>query len=322
MHKIYDQWPVIAKQSYESSKDAMDFKNIDHVVFSGMGGSGTIGDIFSSILSKSNIHTCVVKGYHLPTKVDRNTLVIATSVSGNTTETLTVLKSASKLDCKTVAFSAGGKMQQFCTKNKIPYKKLEFLHSPRASLSVFLYSILGFLGPMFNIKTKDVAESLSSLETLQKTINSSNLKNSNPSLNLAGWISGIPLIYYPWGLQAAAVRFKNSLQENSKTHAMAEDVIEACHNGIVSWEKKSNVKPILLEGQDDYVKTKDRWKILKEYFEKNSIDYKEILSVKGSILSKLIHLIYLLDYSTIYLAVLSKIDPSTIKSIDYVKKRL
>jgi len=52
----------------------------------------------------------------------------------------------------------------------------------------------------------------------------------------------IPLIYYPYGLQAAAIRFKNSLQENSKIHVISEDVIETCHNGIVSWESKSNVK--------------------------------------------------------------------------------
>jgi len=61
---------------------------------------------------------------------------------------------------------------------------------------------------------------------------------------------------------------------------------------------------------------------LKEYFEKNKIEYREVLSVKGSILSKLINLIYLLDYSTIFYAVISGIDPSPIKSINYVKKMM
>ena len=103
-----------------------------------------------------------------------------------------------------------------------------------------------------------------------------------------------------FGLQAAAIRFKNSLQENAKFHAMAEDVLEASHNGIVSWERSSDVKPVLITGEDDYIKTKERWKILKEYFKINNIEYREILSVNGSILSKLINLIYLLDYSTIY----------------------
>ena len=103
---------------------------------------------------------------------------------------------------------------------------------------------------------------------------------------------------------------------------MAENVIEACHNGIVSWEKPSHVQPILLEGVDDYTKTKERWRILKDYFVENNIDYKEVLSVKGNILSKLINLIYFLDYSTIYRAILSETDPSPVKSIDFVKHRL
>ncbi len=105
-------------------------------------------------------------------------------------------------------------------------------------------------------------------------------------------------------------------------HAITEDVMEACHNGIVSWDKPSVVKPILIQGVDDYIKTKERWKILKEFFEVKEIDYKEIYSVKGSILSKLINLIYLLDYATIYRSILSETDPTPIDAIDFIKKRL
>ena len=130
------------------------------------------------------------------------------------------------------------------------------------------------------------------------------------------------IVYYPWGLNAVAIRFKNSLQENAKLHALAEDVIEACHNGIVSWEKPSTVQPILIQGKDDYFKTKERWEILKGFFNEKKISYKEVYSVKGNILSKLVNLIYLIDYSTIYLAILSKIDPSPIHSIEYVKNKL
>lgn len=321
MHKVYDKWANMAKISYESNKDVADFKNIDHVIFSGMGGSGTIGDIFSSILSKSDLHTRVVKGYHLPNTVDRNTLVVAVSISGNTAETLTVLESCSKLDCKTVAFSSGGKMMEYCTKNMIQHKKVELTHSPRASLPSFLFTMLSFFEPLFNIKHEDVMESIRYLENLQGQISSSNLTLTNTSLDLAKWISGIPAIYYPWGLRPAAIRFKNSLQENAKIHAMAEDVVEVSHNGIVAWQNPSSVQPILIRGQDDYFKTKERWNILKDYFNMKNIEYKEIFSVRGSILSKLIHLIYLLDYSTIYKSILSGIDPSPIDAIDFIKRK-
>ncbi|MDH3192613.1 MAG: glucose-6-phosphate isomerase, partial [Nitrosopumilus sp.] len=89
-----------------------------------------------------------------------------------------------------------------------------------------------------------------------------------------------------------------------------------------AWEQSSNLQPILIEGKDDHIKTKERWKILKEYFQKQGIEFRIVMSVQGSILSKIINLIYLLDYCSIYNAVLSEIDPSPIKSIDFIKKKL
>ena len=83
-------------------------------------------------------------------------------------------------------------------------------------------------------------------------------------------------------------------------HAVSEDIIEASHNGIVSWERKSDTMPILIRGSEDHIKTKERYEILKEFFIKRKINYEEVVSVEGNILSKLITLIYLLDYATIY----------------------
>lgn len=322
MYKVYDKWPEMARKAYKSNQDTVDFDNIDHIIFAGMGGSGALGDIFSAILSKTNTHVAVVKGYHLPNTVDSRTLVVTTSISGNTTETLSVLDSARKSECNIIAFSSGGKIHDFCSKHKIEHRKILQIHSPRASFTEFLYTILKVLSPVLPVKKSDILDSINGLEKLKLQISSSNLNKKNPSLKLAEWITGIPVIYYPFGLQAAAIRFKNSLQENAKKHAMTEDVIEACHNDIVAWEKRDNVKPILLEGEDDYFKTKERWKILKEYFMTNNIDYMEVHSIRGGIISKLINLIYLLDYSTIYLAALSRIDPSPTKSIDFIKNRL
>ena len=130
------------------------------------------------------------------------------------------------------------------------------------------------------------------------------------------------LIYYPWGLQSVAIRFKNCLQENAKMHAIVEDVVESSHNGIVAWEKKSKVVPILLMGQDDYIKTKERWMIFKGYLAYKKIPHKEILSINGNILSKLVNMVYLLDYASIYLAIKNGDDPSPIDSICYIKDRL
>ena len=322
MHNVYDKWPHIARDAYDSDLESVDFKDIDNVVFSGMGGSGAVGDLFSSILSKSNVHTTVVKGYELPKTVDKNTLVVITSISGNTIEVLTTLESATKKDCSVIAFSSGGRMESFCTKNNVEFRKIPQIHSPRASFPSYVYSILKTLNSIIPIKKQEITNSLEKLELVSKEISSENLSDTNPSLNLANWITGIPIIYYPWGLQAAAIRFKNSLQENAKTHAIIEDVIESGHNGIVSWEKPSDMVPIMIEGKDDHIKTKERWTILRQYFEENNIAYKEISSLEGGILSKIMSLIYLLDYSTIYYAARLGINPSPIKSINFIKERL
>ena len=322
MHAIYDRWAHIARDAYNSDLDSVDFNDIDHVVFSGMGGSGTVGDLFSSVLSKTNIHTTVVKGYELPNTIDKNTLVVATSVSGNTIETITTLESANKKNCKVIAFSSGGMIESFCTKNNIEFRKLPQIHSPRASFPSYVYSILKTLNSIIPITKQDIINSLEQLEHTYEEISSTNLDDSNPSVNLANWITGTPVIYYPHGLETVAIRFKNSLQENAKTHAIAENVVESSHNGIVSWERPSSMVPIMIEGKDDHIKTKERWKILREYFEVNNIKYNEIQSVDGNILSKVMCLIYTLDYSTIYYAVGLGIDPSPIRSIDFIKDRL
>ena len=133
IHNAYDKWAKLAYDAYNSELDVVDFKNIDHIVFAGMGGSGTIGDIFSSILSKKNIHTTVAKGYLLPETVDDNTLVVTTSVSGNTAETISILQSANEKNCQTIAFSSGGKMESYCLKNNIEFRNIPQTQSPSAS---------------------------------------------------------------------------------------------------------------------------------------------------------------------------------------------
>jgi glucose/mannose-6-phosphate isomerase len=322
MHKTYDIWPEIAKKSYERKKEKIRFNEISHIVFAGMGGSGAIGDIFEAILSKTNIHVTLVKGYHLPNTVDSKTLVVVTSISGNTVETLSVLESAIQTDAKVIAFSSGGEMEKICLKNSLEYRKIEMKHSPRVSFPIFLYSMLKILESVLPIKKEDIEESILGLEKTKENIQSKNLTEKNIALNIAKQITGIPLIYYPWGLQAAAIRFKNSLQENTKIHAITEDVIEACHNGIVAWDKKSDINPILIQGTDDYIKTKERWEILKELFKEKNIEFNEIYSEEGNILSKIINLIYILDYSTIYRAILLEIDPTPVGPINFVKNKL
>jgi glucose/mannose-6-phosphate isomerase len=322
MFRVYDIWPEIARRSFENRYQRFDVRNIDHIIFTGMGGSGTIGDVMRDILSKENIHVNITKGYLLPKTVDSNTLIVVTSVSGNTQETLTILKQAKKTNAKIISFSSGGKIEEFCLKENIFFQKISMEHSPRASFTKFLFNILNILKNIIPITDEDVFEAIKTLEKTKIEICSENLNLENNSLNIAKWIKHIPIIYYPKGLSAVATRFKNSLQENTKMHVISEELFEACHNGVVAWKKDDKFQPILIRGKDDHEKTKERWEILKEFFEKESIEYLEINSVEGNIFSKIINLIYVTDYATIYHAIINKIDPSPVEAIDFIKSRL
>ncbi len=321
MHAIYDKWPDMARKAYNSQIKTVNHNDIDHIVFAGMGGSGAIGDLFASILSGTTTHVSIVKGYLLPKTVNENTLLVCTSVSGNTSETLAVAKTASKTDCKIICFSSGGMLEQFCKDNTIQFRNIPRMLNPRSSFPSYVYSMLKSLEPVLPTSEIEIKRSLDKMDELGKKISTVNLNPTNPSLELAKWMKNIPLVYYPWGLRAAAIRFKNSVQENMKGHAMIEDIIEASHNGIVAWEKRSQIAPIILSGQDDHIMTKKRWKILKEFFRCNKIDYKEVSSGSGGILAKIVNLTYQLDFATIYGAILHKIDPVPVRPIDFMKKR-
>ena len=322
MHSVYDRWPEVAAGAFGSDMEPVGAEGARHIVFAGMGGSGSIGDLFSAILSKSSTHVSLVKGYLLPRTADEDTLVVATSVSGDTVETLTVLKSAVERGCRVIAFSSGGRMESFCAGRGVQFRRIPQIHSPRTSYPAYAYSIIKALLPLLRLAAGDVEESISAMRALRGEIGTHNLTGTNPALGLSGWISGIPAVYFPAGLQAAAIRFKNSMQENAKTHIFVEDVIEACHNGIVSWEGGSGVSPILVRGSDDYPSTKERWEILKDYFRGAGIAFREVPSVGGGIIAKVVCLVYLLDFASIYYAVRNGVDPSPVRSIDYVKGRL
>ena len=110
MYKIYDKWPDIARESFETRQKTIDIENVDHIVFAGMGGSGALSDLMFSIFSKTGIHIDIVKGYLLPKTVNSKTLVVTISVSGDTVETLNILKSAHKIKSRVISFSNGGKI--------------------------------------------------------------------------------------------------------------------------------------------------------------------------------------------------------------------
>ena len=73
MFRTYDKWPEIAKDSFENEYQKLDVKEIDHLVFAGMGGSGSIGDTIKAILSKEDFHVSIVEKYQMQKVIIINT---------------------------------------------------------------------------------------------------------------------------------------------------------------------------------------------------------------------------------------------------------
>lgn len=316
MIEVYRSWPEYAEESYTSS-EKIDVK-FDNIVFSGMGGSGIIGDILSHITKSGNVS--VSKGYFLPKNMTRNTLVICNSASGNTIETLSLLKEAHKNKCKIVGFASGGKIEAYCKKNNIEFKKYKVVSSPRSSLVLSLYTILGALSESLGIHRNDINESMKNLKQTKREIFSNS--KDNPSSTLSKFISGIPICYYSPVLLPAALRFKNDFQENCKKHAMIEEIAESCHNSINAWERSSIVRPILLRKADEPNSIKKQFEVVKEYYKSKKLVYEEIFTPKGNLLNSLINPIYYMGYATILRSISEGIDPTDIPAIRFIKARL
>lgn len=314
MIDTYDKWPEYARDSYKNS-EPLDLPS-DKIVFCGMGGSGIAFDIISSLIPDKDI--IINKGYFLPKNIS-NSLIIVNSASGNTIETITALKSASKSKNKVIAFSSGGKIETYCKKNNILYRNYDLKSSPRASIPFSLYTILGTLSESFGIKKAPISNSIKALENSRKKLNS---KKNNPALDLAKFIKGYPVCYYSSEFFPVALRFRQDFQENCKKLAATEEVVESCHNSINSWENPSGLSPILLRGSNDHKLIKNRFEVWKEYFESRKIKYKEIIPTKGDLLSQFMALIYEMSTSTIYYAIEDGTDPTLLKAIDFVKARV
>lgn len=321
----YDHWPQYCKEAYEMNAD-LDCNDINQIIFTGMGGSATSGEIISYLFNhKKSLKVQVAKGYHLPNGVDNKTLIIASSVSGNTEETLSTLMEAIKYDAKVIAISSGGKMEKLCKERLINHVKIKMLGLPRATLPYLLYVQLRIIRNLVNVTDGLVFESIRDLKQLSTKIRSSSEIQSNAAKQLAVWmINGLPACYCSPLVRPVANRFKNSLNENAKMHAIIDDILESSHNAIEAWSCKSEItlKPILVPCSNDDQNVNRRFKIVEQYLTSKGYDVYKVPKIGSNLLGNMLCLVYFLDYVSIYLAFLRNIDPSSTPSIDFIKNNL
>ena len=297
------------------------------VLLAGMGGSAISGDLIPDYLDDElRIPFIVNRNYSLPEFVDENSLVIISSYSGNTEETLSVFEEALKRRCKIAAITSGGQVKKICGEKKLCCVNIPPGYQPRYALGLSFFSLLKLLQQVGIIENQDsiVKQIISLWKKKAEEYSIDENRALSISLELTGFL---PIIYSAvQHTSAVGYRFKCQLNENSKLHAFSNVIPEMNHNEIISWEtfeeKKLFTKVINITDPDYHPQIKKRFKITSQLAKQSGVEIINIESKEKNRKVRLFDLIYLCDWISYYLALLRNHDPSEITYIDELKNRL
>ena len=335
---MYDKIYHFPEQLEEASGIGMNlnpdleyFKGIRNVVVAGMGGSAIGGDLVRSyIADKINVPFMICRHYRLPEFVDENTLVIASSYSGNTEESLAAFNDAVNRKAKIACITTGGKLGELARKNSFLLAELPKGYPPRAALGysfiplLYLIHKLGFIGRIDD----DISELIWGLKQYRATYAIDVRTGENPAKSLAiRLFEKIPIIYSgPELTDAVGTRWKGQICENAKCLAFSNQFPEFNHNELVGWNiikaYKNKVVVIYLRDSDDHDRVNLRMSIVKEIISKLKVEIIDVISQGDFPMGRMFSLIQIGDFTSFYLAILNKIDPTPVKVIDFLKAEL
>ena len=307
-----------------------EYTEISNVVILGMGGSAIGGDIVRRLaLAESKVPVCVHRDYGLPAFVDGSTLLIASSYSGNTEETLSAFSASLKTQAKKLVITSGGKLKHSAENEGIPVFVVDYRAPPRAAFPhsfvplVGIFHKLGLLGD----KPADLQETVDILNKLSGDFIETRPLASNPAKQLATKLWGhVPVIYGAEVLSEVAQRWKAQFNENSKAWAFSESFPELNHNAVAGYEfpreAKERIFVLMLRSLSFSSRSLHRYEATAELLTKAGIPYEFVEARGESALAQVMALVLLGDYSSFYLAMLNEVDPTSIDAIDFVKQYL
>lgn len=316
----YQRWPELALLG---SKIKVELKKnrYSRLVILGMGGSAAAGDIVSGWSSNKECkEISVFKGY-LPIKNFNETLVISCSASGNTEETLEMTSKAKLLGAEIITMSSGGLLKEKSKEWNSFHIEVPKTIAPRFALPFNLTALIRIASECFSLDVKEELEdSIKQMNLVKEETLEKQKSRNNRAISLALLLKNkIPKIFGDRTTFGVALRFKNSLNENSKNHAMAEFIPEVYHNEVEVWnERNKSFIPVILRSTAETEREKARIDKFTTLLEKRS----RIVELRGqgnSILSELMTLVYLLDLVSFYLADSKKVDALSTNLIDYMK---
>ncbi len=299
------------------------------VVVAGMGGSAIGGDVLVTLAADyASIPVVVSRSYSLPEWVGPNTAVVVSSYSGNTEETLAAFEDAVARRARIVAISTGGKLSELAHANSVPLVELPSGIQPRAALPHSLSALLTIAETLqlTAVRPEDWDESVNI--TARQSEVMSNISNpDNPAIKLAKILHGrFPVIYSSEQFAVANTRWRNQIHENAKSFAVGNCLPEMNHNEIMGWARfQSELKQlavIALRDKEDHKRTQRRLEVTYSLLAEHAHSWNEIYSEGNSRLARLLSIMYVSDWVSLYLAILNETDPSPVGLISQLKAAL
>ncbi len=333
MFRHLRQMPEQCEQAWQSAlrfELPREYDRVNKAAILGMGGSAIGGDLLCSVaLMENRAPVWVHRAYGLAPFLDENTLLVASSYSGNTEETVSSFAESLATPAKKLVITSGGRLQALAQQEGIPIFPITYQGPPRAAFPhsfVPLLAIFQRLG-LIEDKSADLAEATQALSRLSGEFVDTVPVAANPAKQLATALSGRACVIYGAGfLSAVARRWKTQFNENSKAWAFHEALPELNHNAVVGYQFPSQFKQavlvVLLHSSLLHPRISDRYQLTSEVLEKAGVSHRLVEAEGKSALAHMLSLILLGDYVSSYLALLNGVDPTPVDSIDYLKKRL
>lgn len=307
-----------------------EYANVNRVVVSGMGGSAIGGDFIRRLAILDNtVPVAVHREYGRPPFVDGNTLLIFSSYSGNTEETLSCFAESLNTKARKLAITTGGKLKELAQQEGLPVLTIDYASPPRAAFPHSFVSLLGVVSALGLIRDKaaDFKEALQVLEATSRDTNEGMPLASNPAKQLAAELhSRLAVVYGAGLLTEVAQRWKTQINENSKAWAFHETLPELNHNAVVGYqfppEVGAGAMVVLLHSTLLHQRVSVRYHLTQEILARQAIKHRMVEAPGRGSLAQMLGMVLLGDYVSFYLAILNSVDPTGVAQIDYLKSHL
>jgi glucose/mannose-6-phosphate isomerase len=293
---------------------------IHNLIIAGLGGSGIGGTIVSELFGgESPVPIVAVKDYAMPAFLNENTLVIGSSYSGNTEETLIALEDATAKGATIAVVTSGGTLLERAQTHGWNHVVVPGGQPPRGMFAYGFVQLLNYLSH-YGVVERDVPVEV---EQLAQFLESEQADMRNAATDLAAYFFGrIPVLYAADGMGGVTWRFRQQLNENSKMLAWNAIVPEMNHNELVGWKSGTEQLAVLfLRNGDDHARNQARIEINKGIIEKYT-SVRELWSKGSSRLEQMVYLIHLTDWVSYELAERNGVDILEIDAINYLKGEL